>query len=165
MRRRKKVPQHWIHRVSNPGPRGSKELGGVFSWYYPSIKRTATIYARQFLGARPPTQFRHRLAEMNHSNHYTDSNQARWLPNSFMPSAKLISANLPSLIAPAFDVTRSGIEPWPPAPRVNALTTMQRGRLHLLLAYIERQQDKNTRCYQYSHWTPCISGILTSSNV
>ncbi len=29
-----------------------------------------TIYARQlFLGAKPPIQFRHRLAEMNHSDH------------------------------------------------------------------------------------------------
>ncbi len=28
-----------------------------------------TIYARQFLGVKPPIQFRHRCAEMNHSYH------------------------------------------------------------------------------------------------
>ncbi len=28
-----------------------------------------TIYARQFWGAKPPTQFRHRWAERNHSGH------------------------------------------------------------------------------------------------
>ncbi len=28
-----------------------------------------TIYARQFLGAKPPIPFRHRWAEMNHSDH------------------------------------------------------------------------------------------------
>ena len=44
------------------------------------------IYTRQFWGAKPLTQFRHRLAEMNHLDHYTDSEQASQLPNSLVPS-------------------------------------------------------------------------------
>ncbi len=51
------------------------------------------------------------------------------MPNSLMPSAKLRSANLPFLYL--FGVTRSGIEPRPPAPRADVLTTMLRGGGHL----------------------------------
>ncbi len=52
---------------------------------------------------------------------YTDSEPPSRLPNSLMPSAKLRSANLPLCV---FGVTRSGIEPRPPAPRADALTTV-----------------------------------------
>ncbi len=48
-----------------------------------------TIYAWQFLGAKPLTQFRHRWAERNHSDDYTDSEPVSRLPNSLGPSAKL----------------------------------------------------------------------------
>ncbi len=54
-----------------------------------------TIYARQFLGAKPPIQFRHRWAEINYSDHYTDPEMASRLPNTLMPSPKLGSATLP----------------------------------------------------------------------
>ncbi len=40
------------------------------------------IYARQFLGAKPPTQFCHKWAEKNYPEHYTDSEQVSRLPNS-----------------------------------------------------------------------------------
>ena len=53
------------------------------------------IYARQFLGAKPRTQFHHRWAETSHSNHYTDSEQASRLSNLLVPSAKLRKANFP----------------------------------------------------------------------
>ncbi len=53
---------------------------------------------------------------------YTDSEPPSRMPNSLMPSAKLRSARL--LIFYVFVVTRSGIEPRPPAPRADALTTM-----------------------------------------
>ncbi len=51
-----------------------------------------TIYAQPFLGAKAPTQFCHRLAERNrsaernHSDLFTDSKPASWLPNPLMPS-------------------------------------------------------------------------------
>ncbi len=56
------------------------------------------IYTSQFLGAQP-TQFHHRRAERNHSDHYMDSELTSQLPNSFSHSlsAKLRSANLPVL--------------------------------------------------------------------
>ncbi len=54
-----------------------------------------TICTRQFLGAKPPIQFRHRWAERNHSDHLYWLRAASQLPNSLMPSAKLRSANLP----------------------------------------------------------------------
>ncbi len=53
---------------------------------------------------------------------YTDSKPASQMPNSLMPSANLRSANLPPIFY-VFGVTRSGIEPQPPAPRADALTT------------------------------------------
>ncbi len=56
---------------------------------------------------------------------YTDSEPPSRTSNSLMPSAKLRSANLPFFYV--FGVTRSGIEPRPPAPRADALTTMLRG--------------------------------------
>ncbi len=45
-----------------------------------------TTYARQFLGAKPPTQFRHRWEERNHSDHYTDSEPANQFPKPLVPS-------------------------------------------------------------------------------
>ncbi len=56
---------------------------------------------------------------------YTDSEPPSRTPNSLMPSAKLRSANLPFFYV--FGVTRSGIEPRPPAPRADTLTTMLHG--------------------------------------
>ncbi len=47
---------------------------------------------------------------------YTDSEPPSRLPNSLMPSAKLRSANLPVFTSLVW-LTRSGIEPRPPAPR------------------------------------------------
>ncbi len=52
---------------------------------------------------------------------YTDSEPPSQMPNSLMPSAKLRSANLPFFTC-LHGVTRSGIEPRPPAPRADALT-------------------------------------------
>ncbi len=51
-----------------------------------------------------------------------DSEPPSRMPNSLMPSAKLRSANLPVFYV--FGVTRLGIEPRPPAPRADALTTV-----------------------------------------
>ncbi len=56
---------------------------------------------------------------------YTDSEPPSRLPNSLMPNAKLRSANLPFFTS--FCVTWSGIEPRPPAPQADALTTVLRG--------------------------------------
>ncbi len=56
---------------------------------------------------------------------YTDSEPPSRFPNSFMPRAKLRRAKPP--IFHIFGVTRSGIEPRPPAPRTDALTTMLHG--------------------------------------
>ncbi len=46
------------------------------------------------LGAKPPTQFRHRGVEKNHSAHFADSEPASRLPNSLGPSAQLRSTNV-----------------------------------------------------------------------
>ncbi len=43
-----------------------------------------TVCARQFLRPKPTTKFCHRWAERNHSDHYTDSEVASWLPNSLI---------------------------------------------------------------------------------
>ncbi len=57
----------------------------VYAWWF-NVDLSClgrTIYARQFLGAKPPIQFRHRWAERNHLDHLY------WLsgmPNSLMPS-------------------------------------------------------------------------------
>ncbi len=43
----------------------------VYAWWF-NVDLSClgrTIYARQFLGAKPPIQFRHRWAERNHSDH------------------------------------------------------------------------------------------------
>ncbi len=62
---------------------------------------------------------------------YTDSERPSRIPNSLMPSARLRSANL--LFFCVFGVTRLGIEPRPPVPRGDALTTMLReGGIRLL---------------------------------
>ncbi len=44
------------------------------------------IYAQQFVGAKPPIQFRHRWAERNHSDHLYWLRAAQRLPNSLAPS-------------------------------------------------------------------------------
>ncbi len=56
-----------------------------------------TIYVQQFLGAKPPIQFRHRWAAEKGITRtiYTDSEPPSRMPNSLMPSAKLRSTNLP----------------------------------------------------------------------
>ncbi len=43
----------------------------VYAWWWNEDLSCLghTIYARQFLGAKPPIQFRHRWAERNHSDH------------------------------------------------------------------------------------------------
>ncbi len=84
-----------------------------------------TIYAIQFLGAKPLIQFRHRWAEREHSDHLYCSEPPSRMPNSLMPSVKLRSANLPFFYV--FGVTWSGIEPRPLAPWADTLTTMLRG--------------------------------------
>ncbi len=60
---------------------------------------------------------------------YTDSEPPSRLTNSLMPSAKLRNANFPVFTS---GLTRSGIEPRPPAPRADALTTATRGWYFLL---------------------------------
>ncbi len=57
---------------------------------------------------------------------YTDSEQTSRLSNSLMPSAKLNRSNLPLFMS--FGVAQSRIEPGPPAPRPDTLTTMLQGR-------------------------------------
>ncbi len=52
---------------------------------------------------------------------YTDSEPPSRMPNSLMPSAKRQAP-----ISYLFGVTRSGIEPRPPAPRADTLTIMLR---------------------------------------
>ncbi len=72
---------------------------GVYGWWFnvdPSCLGR-TIYARQFLGAKPPIQFRHRRAERITQTIYTDSEPPSRMPNLLMPSAKLRTANLPFL--------------------------------------------------------------------
>ncbi len=62
---------------------------------------------------------------------YTDSELPSRMPNSLMPSAKPSSANLPFLTS--LGVTLSGIQPRPPAPRADALTTsLRRGGFGLI---------------------------------
>ncbi len=83
-----------------------------------------TIYARHFLV--PSHRFNSTTSEQKGITQtiYTDSKPPSRMPNSLMPSAKPRSANLPFFYV--FGVTRSGIEPRPPAPRADALTTMLR---------------------------------------
>ncbi len=56
---------------------------------------------------------------------YTDSEPPSGMSNSLMASAQLSSANLPFLRLWCGD--RSGIEPRPPEPGADALTTVLRG--------------------------------------
>ncbi len=88
-----------------------------------------TIYARQFLGAKLPIQFRHcdRWVERNHSDH------SYWLRAAQSDAV--------------FGVTRSGIEPPPPASREDALATMLLGGcqtnmkfLQVIVHWLERVQ-------------------------
>ncbi len=64
---------------------------------------------------------------------YTDSEPPSRMPNSLMPNAKLRSANLPFFYI--LGVTRSGIEPWPPAPRADTNHYATRGRYYLIITY------------------------------
>ncbi len=84
-----------------------------------------TIYARHFLGAKPPIQFRYRWAKRWITQTiYTDPERPSRLPKSSMPSTKLRSANLP--LSTSLVWWRSGIESRPPTPRADALTTVLR---------------------------------------
>ena len=73
---------------------------------------------RQFLGAKPPTQFLHRWAERNNSDHYTNSEPA----SSLVPNWEAQTSQFY-----VFGLTGPGIEPRPPAPWAEALTTRLRG--------------------------------------
>ncbi len=57
---------------------------------------------------------------------YTDSEPPSRMPNSLVPSATEAEKRKPPSFY-VFGATRSGIEPRPPAPRADALTTMLRG--------------------------------------
>ncbi len=68
-----------------------------------------TIYARQFLGAKPPIQFRHRWAERNHSDHLYWTRAAQSVAKFINAKRQAEKRKPPSLYV--FGVTRSGIEP------------------------------------------------------
>ncbi len=80
------------------------------------------IYACQFLGTKPLTQIRHRWAERNHSDHYTDFEQ----PNSLAPSTKP-EAQTSQFVHLWCDVV--GDRTHPPAPQADPLTTISPGDL------------------------------------
>ncbi len=90
------------------------------SWYGPVLFGPHDLRPT-VLGAKPPIQFRHRWAGRNHSDHLYWLRAASRLPNSLMPSAKPRSETSQFYV---FGVSRSGIEPRPPAPRADALTTV-----------------------------------------
>ncbi len=83
-----------------------------------------TIYARQFWV--PSHRFNSATGEQKWITEtiYTDSEPPSRMPVSLMPSARLRSANV-------FGVTRSGIEPWPPSPRANALSLCYSGAVRI----------------------------------
>ncbi len=82
---------------------------GVWVWWI-NLEMSClgrTIYARQCLGDKPPTQFRHRWAEMNHPDHYTDSEQASQLPNTIMLSKEGWEAQTSQFLRFLCDVSES----------------------------------------------------------
>ncbi len=85
-----------------------------------------TIYARQFLGAKPPIQFCHRWSEINHSDHLYRLRAAKSVAQLINAKRQAEKRKPPSFYV--FGVTRSGIEPRPPTPRADALTTATQGR-------------------------------------
>ncbi len=103
-------------------------FSGICRCMHGDIMRTGLVWAERSASDNfwvPSHQFNSATSEQKGipQTIYTDSEPPSRLPNSLMPSAKLRSANL-------FGVTRSGIEPRPPAPRADALTTtLRRGGL------------------------------------
>ncbi len=88
-----------------------------------------TIYARQFLGAKPPIQVRHRWAERNHPDHLYWPRPAQSDPQLIKAKRQAEKSKPP--IFYVYGVMRTWIEPQPPAPRADALTIRLRGGGHL----------------------------------
>ncbi len=103
-----------------------------------------TIYARQFLGAEPPIEFRHRSSERNHSDHLYWRRAAQSVAKLTNAKRQAEKRKSPSFYI--FGVTRSGIEPRPPPPRAGGLVTTRlrgSGALGAVSGWVIPSWEKN----------------------
>ncbi len=116
-----------------------------------------TIYARQFLGATPPIQFRHSEQKWITQTIYTDSEPPSRMPNSLMPSAKLRSANFPVFTS----LVWRGRTPASRTPRGRSNHCATQGRWNLEgRTHIKSSGAHLWACFYLNLWLSIVEVIL-----